>query len=104
MWEVIGEDKCEVESNTNTQVCIDYGSDTVYVLDGEADGNSALGWVVNQHSGSVTTRICRNKYGQATWVKCNFNWVEDDDHKVYGGVRIDNNLVQRSHLWTFASN
>lgn len=104
VWEVIGEDRCEVESHTNTEVCIDYDSDTVYVLDGDADGNSAIGWVTNTHFGSVNQRVCRNKYGQTTWVKCNFNWVEDDAHLVGGGVRIDNNNIRMFNMWSFSNN
>jgi len=104
VWEVIGEDKCKVEPVSNTEVCIDYDSDTVYVLDGDADGNSALGTVYNDTFGSVMYRICRNKYGQATWVKCNFNWVENDNHTVYGGVRYTNSSFSIDPLWEFENN
>lgn len=99
-----GEDECAVEPRTNTQVCIDYDSDTVYVLDGDADGNSALGWVTNADFGSIKERGCRNQYGQSTWVKCNFNWVEDDDHLVSAGVRINHNRIDLVPMWEFAGN
>src|SRR5689334_19062445 len=38
-------DRCERDNFHNTTVCVKYDGDIVYVLDGEPDGNSALGLV-----------------------------------------------------------
>lgn len=69
-----------------TKICIDTYGDKVWVYDGKSDGNSALGWIVSS-SGSVTQRYCRNPHGQGTWARCNFDWVENVNKQVSGGVR-----------------
>jgi hypothetical protein len=99
-----GQDTCYVEHGHNTQVCINYDGDIVYVLDGVSDGHSAVGAVSTPDAGEVSGRWCRNPHGVATWAKCNFDWVEDTKKTVYGGVRIDNDSVSYTQLWTFNNN
>ena len=99
-----GEDKCVQELTHYTTVCINYDGDYVYVYDGDADGHSSLGAVSTPDAGSLTGRWCRNTHGYGSWAKCNFNWVEDTKHYVYGGIRYDHDSLWYTLLWTFSSN
>jgi hypothetical protein len=55
-------------------ICVRKSDDVVWVKDTEADGHSAVGEVTTNDE---VTRVCRNRYGSGTWVKCDWNWVEN---------------------------
>jgi len=97
-----GSDDCKVDPNHNTTVCIKYDGDIVYVRDGAADGDSALGEIYS-NAGSIRQRICRNPYSAGTWARCNFDWVEATTHTVYGGVRFTNDTWAIQYLWDFSN-
>jgi len=99
-----GEDKCVKELTHYTIVCINYNGDYVYVYDGDADGHSSLGAVSTPDAGSLTGRWCRNTHGYGSWAVCNFNWVEDTTHYVYGGIRYDSDSLWYTLLWKFSNN
>jgi hypothetical protein len=99
-----GADRCVRDATHNTTVCIAYNGDVVYVLDGDSDGNSALGRVDTPDAGSVRFRYCRNPYSAGTWARCNFDWVEATNHIVYGGVRYTSTSWGISYLWEFSNN
>jgi hypothetical protein len=94
-------DDCQTASD-DTRVCIVYDGDVVYVKDGQVDSHSALGWV--ETDSGVPHRICRNPYGSGSWARCNFDWVEDATHKVYGGEKTSYTSYEQYGLWTFTSN
>jgi hypothetical protein len=94
-----GEDNCTTDPNFNTRICVNYTGDIVFVRDGDADGNSAMGMV--RASSGVAERWCRNAHGNGTWAKCNFDWSESAAKDVYGGVRISSSEAQVTYLWSF---
>ncbi|WP_112136743.1 hypothetical protein [Glycomyces dulcitolivorans] len=71
-----------------TYVCVDYDGDYVYVYDGQADGYAAMAYV-STRAGEIQGRYCRNNHGYGTMARCNFDWVEDTDHFVQAGYKID---------------
>ncbi|MEU5721007.1 hypothetical protein ABZ783_04170 [Micromonospora sp. NPDC047738] len=77
----------------DTQVCIKFDGDIVYVKDGKSDGHSAMGWIGTPYAGSLSERFCRNPHGAGTWAKCNFDWVEDTTKDVMGGIRKDSSTM-----------
>jgi hypothetical protein len=99
-----GEDKCVEELTHYTTVCINYQGDYVYVYDGDSDSHSAIGAVSTPDAGSVSGRWCRNTHGYGSWARCNFDWVEDTTHFVYGGIRYDSDSLWYTLLWKFSDN
>lgn len=92
-------DVCETEPNTLTRVCFLGAGDYIFVKDGWADGRSAFAKV----SYSPYHRFCRNKYTAGTWVRCNFDWNEDADKLISGGVVIDRNTSAYTNLfWIYS--
>ncbi|WP_344922359.1 hypothetical protein [Plantactinospora mayteni] len=89
-----GEDECATASADMhyTRVCINFDGDYVYVKDGKEDTHSAIA-AVTGGTGSVTGRYCRNPYGNGTWARCNFDWTESGEKRVYGGYRVSDSLV-----------
>jgi hypothetical protein len=94
---------CDADSYYDTMVCIKTDGDIVYVYDGATDNNSAVGNIYIPESGSdsVASRWCRNPYGKGSWAKCNFNWLEDKEKEVHGGVRYDSDSYWDELLFTF---
>ena len=84
----------------STTVCILYNGDDMYVRDGQKDGLSAMGFL--QSGGTITVRICRNKHGYGTWVKCNFSWPESGTKYVDGGIIEKNRDLEGEFLWSFS--
>lgn len=72
----------------STQMCVKYDGDYVYVYDGQADGYAAMAYV-STREGEIQGRYCRNNHGYGTTARCNFDWVEDTDHFVQAGYKID---------------
>ncbi|MGH3648117.1 MAG: hypothetical protein ACRDTM_13210 [Micromonosporaceae bacterium] len=67
--------------DTHVKMCIKFVGDYVYVKDKYSDGRSAVGEVhgpENTYPWDMVQRLCRNRYGTGTWVKCNFNWPENN--------------------------
>lgn len=95
-------DKCLTSSDYGTEVCIRYDGDYVYVKDGAADGNAALARVHSNEG--VADRYCRNPYGVGTWARCNFDWVEDTNKLVLGGIRFNYAEYGMDGLWNFSNN
>lgn len=93
--------RCETAADL-TEVCVRYDGDVVYVKDGATDSHSAIGMIST--SSGVPTRICRNPYGNGTWARCDFDWVEDANHDVYGGEKVDYDSAPVNYLWSFSSN
>ena len=63
---------CMLASVVSVQTSGDY----IYVQDGCADGQSALGQVQFWYRGDSYVRRCRNNLGVDTVVRCNFDWPE----------------------------
>jgi hypothetical protein len=61
--------------------------DVVHVRDNCQDGRSAVA-LVQTLSGpnEGDRRICRNKEGVGTWVRCNWNWAEGEGYEFVAGV------------------
>ncbi|MEU5874108.1 hypothetical protein AB0A73_21450 [Glycomyces sp. NPDC047369] len=86
----------------NTQVCVDYDGDYVYVRDGQADGYAAQAGI--DYTSTVLHRHCRNNHGYGTWARCNFDWNESETKLVRGGFKYNYDLIMLENLWTFANN
>jgi hypothetical protein len=59
-------------SNSHVTVCFQPYGEWLYVKDGDDDHRSAFGEIENRD------RVCRNKNGQGTWVRCNYSFGEGD--------------------------
>lgn len=99
-------DSCNEEPYTDTNVCIKYDGDIVYVYDGSADGNSAIALVHigDAGEGHVANRWCRNPHGLGSWARCNFNWPEDKTKEVYPGIRYDSDSYWVTDWYSSFSN
>ncbi|WP_460807511.1 hypothetical protein [Micromonospora zhanjiangensis] len=86
----------------STRVCVKYDGDYVYVLDGKADGNAAMG-IIDSEKG-IGRRYCRNPHGNGTWARCNFDWSESGKKSVFGGVKYDHISMYYEFLWSFSNN
>lgn len=83
----------------STSVCVDYSGDYVYVRDGKADGYAAMAYIWSEEG--VEVRYCRNNQGYGTWVKCNFDWVEETSHTVGGGWKVSSTALELEQLWSW---
>lgn len=82
----VGAEFCVGDPNGSTHpnagVCVDKANDLVWVSDTAQDSRSGMGYVLG--SGG-TWYICRNKWGNGTWARCNFDWPEGRTFDVYLG-------------------
>jgi len=83
--------------NDNVKVCFQQDGEWLFVKDVAADGRSAYGEIENRD------RICRNLYGQGTWVRCNYSFREGSA-VTFRGYTKDNegsaNLIRNLTTWT----
>lgn len=84
----------------HTIVCVEYNGDYIYVKDNQVDDKSALGTVYSENG--VNFRLCRNTYGNATWVRCNFDWAEAGKHHVEGGYKNTSTDLWTTLLWRWS--
>ncbi|WP_157974883.1 hypothetical protein [Glycomyces dulcitolivorans] len=83
-----------------TRVCVVYDGDYVYVYDGQADGYSGMA-EIGTDNGSVHKRFCRNTTGFGTWVRCNFDWAESGEHRMWAGYLISYKEMPTEFLWAW---
>jgi hypothetical protein len=83
-----------------TVVCVVYDGDYIYVKDGDSDGHSAMA-KIKADNGSVLDRFCRNPHGAGTWARCNFDWAEAGEKRVYGGIRRTYSDMPFSYIYKF---
>lgn len=60
------------------QAEVQKSGDYVFVADFCADGRSAVAKVriYNKSGSDYDDKVCRNKSGKGTWVRCNWDWIE----------------------------
>lgn len=79
-----GSEFCEWDFNgtahPNAAACVDKANDIVWVKDTAEDGRSGMANVLG--SGG-TWYHCRNKHGNGSWARCNFDWPENRSFDLY---------------------
>jgi hypothetical protein len=80
----VGAEFCEGDPNgsshPNAAACVDKANDQVWVDDTAEDSRSGMAYVLG--SGG-TWYICRNKHGNGSWARCNFDWPEGRSFDLY---------------------
>ena len=76
---------CDNGSNESV-AAIKLTGDYMYVGDTCGDGRSAVGMVSYASGGATVKKICRNKSGNNTWARCNFDWPEGAAKQFTAGV------------------
>jgi hypothetical protein len=103
---------CRATSEPATiEVCYEKNGDRWWVLDLEADGNSALVYWFNYRGGGATPYregFCVNSLGKGVWGRCDKNYYEDSELEAYpcvwdrssGGIDDEARCNNNAH-WTF---
>jgi hypothetical protein len=80
-------DFCSGTSTLTLRFCVKYDGDYVWAKDTASDGHGTSA-EVGSPTGQYTdprARVCLNRAGAGTWVRCNFDWPEDHPHQLQGG-------------------
>lgn len=68
-------------ANNHVKVCFDPYGEKLYVQDRAQDGRSAIGEL------AFSTMGCRNKFGEGTWVRCDYDIPEGWHTTMIGSTR-----------------
>lgn len=77
---------CDSGGSVEATAAVKLAGDYIFVKDTCKDGRSAIARITGQEDGHFHTRICRNKLGKGTWVRCNFDWPEKPMKYLAAGV------------------